>query len=88
MLDNSLRNMSESVMRDVYDYTCMGIFERHKLMFAFQMTCQVQDGNGELNRGELDAFLKGDTVWMRRPEILPFLGWALPAGRTCWRCAR
>ena len=44
VLDNRLRNMSESVMRDVYDYTCTGIFERHKLMFAFQMTCQVQDG--------------------------------------------
>ena len=41
VLDNRLRNMSESVMRDVYDYTCTGIFERHKLMFAFQMTCQV-----------------------------------------------
>ena len=42
VLDNRLRNMSESVMRDVYDYTCTGIFERHKLMFAFQMTCQVR----------------------------------------------
>ena len=48
-------------MRDVYDYTCTGIFEKHKLMFAFQMTCQVQDNAGELNRAELDAFLKGDT---------------------------
>jgi len=71
VLDNRLRNMSESVMRDVYDYTCTGIFERHKLMFAFQMTCQVQDGNGELNRGELDAFLKGDTGLDAPPRDSP-----------------
>jgi len=71
VLGNRLRNMSESVMRDVYDYTCTGIFERHKLMFAFQMTCQVQDGDGKLNRAELDAFLKGDTGLDAPPRPSP-----------------
>ena len=31
-----------------------------------RITTQVQDGNGDLNRGELDAFLKG-RYRIRRP---------------------
>lgn len=30
-------------------------------MFSFQMTTMIIDGNGELNRPELDFFLKGNT---------------------------
>jgi hypothetical protein len=37
-LDARLTNMVASVTRQVYDYTCTGIFERHKLMFSFQVT--------------------------------------------------
>jgi len=39
----------------------MGIFEKHKLMFSFQMTTMIMDGEGELNKTELDFFLKGNT---------------------------
>lgn len=39
----------------------MGIFERHKLMFSFQMTTMIMDGDNELNKIELDFFLKGNT---------------------------
>lgn len=59
VLDNRLRNMSSSITVNIYDYTCTGIFERHKLMFSFQMTCMVMEGDGRLNRPELDFFLKG-----------------------------
>jgi len=40
----------------------MGIFERHKLMFSFQMTTMIMDhGDGSLNYAEFDFFLKGNT---------------------------
>lgn len=39
----------------------MGIFERHKLMFSFQMTTMIMDGDDVLNKVELDFFLKGNT---------------------------
>jgi dynein heavy chain len=39
----------------------MGIFERHKLMFSFQMTTMILDGDDQLNRPEMDFFLKGNT---------------------------
>ncbi len=45
----------------VYEFTCMGIFEKHKLMFSFQMTTMIMDGDGDLNKTELDFFLKGNT---------------------------
>jgi dynein heavy chain, axonemal len=60
-LNVRLDNMTASVTRNVYDYTCTGIFERHKLMFSFQMACMVLDGEGRLQRQELGFFLKGDT---------------------------
>lgn len=41
---------------------CTGIFARHKLMFSFHMTCLIMEGEGELNRTELDFFLKGDVA--------------------------
>jgi len=60
-LDNRLRNMTDTVTRSIYDYTCTGIFERHKLMFSFQMTCMIMNGEGTLQNNILDFFLKGDT---------------------------
>jgi dynein heavy chain len=39
----------------------MGIFERHKLMYSFQMVTMIMDGDNVLNRKELDFFLKGNT---------------------------
>ena len=62
VLDNRLRNMTNSITHMIYDYTCTGIFERHKLMFSFQMTCMIMDGDGKLDHGEVDFFLKGDTA--------------------------
>lgn len=71
VLDNRLRNMIETLMRQVYDYTCTGIFERHKLMFSFQMTCMVMDGEGTLSKDALDFFLKGDTSLDSASETCP-----------------
>jgi len=62
ILENRLANMIEEATRQLYDYTCTGIFERHKLMFSMQLTCMIMEGDGELNREQLDFFLKGDTT--------------------------
>ena len=32
IIDNRLKNVTEKLTQSVYDYTCMGIFECHKLM--------------------------------------------------------
>lgn len=61
VLTARLRFIMEKLTQLVYEFTCMGIFEVHKLMFSFQMTTMIMDGEEELNRDELDFFLKGNT---------------------------
>lgn len=61
ILLNRLRNITHTLTTRVYDFTCMGIFERHKLMFSFQMTCMIMDVAGKLDHAEQDFFLKGNT---------------------------
>jgi dynein heavy chain len=60
-LQQRLGNMIKSMTEDVYDYTCTGIFEMHKLMFSVQMTSMIMEEDGILDRPVLDFFLKGDT---------------------------
>jgi dynein heavy chain, axonemal len=74
-----LENMINEMTRQVYDYTCTGIFERHKLMFSFQMTIMILEGAGRLNRRELDFFLKGDTSLAAPSEGSP-VDWLTDAG--------
>jgi len=46
ILDNRLHNVIEALTFDVYSYTCLGLFEQHKLMFSFQMTIKIMEGGG------------------------------------------
>lgn len=79
VLDNRIRNMIDTVMIQIYDYTCTGIFEKHKLMFSFQMTCMIMDGNGTLQKTILDFFLKGDTSLEGVSEKCP-VKWLVESG--------
>lgn len=40
-LDGRLRAITETLTGDVYSYTCLGLFERQKLMFSFQMAIKI-----------------------------------------------
>ena len=46
----------------VYKNTCRGLFEKHKLLFALQMTVKIMEANGKLNKQEFDFFLRGGQV--------------------------
>jgi dynein heavy chain len=81
VLENRLKNMINTIMIQVYDYTCTGIFERHKLMFSFQMTCMVMNGEGDLDAAVLDFFLKGDTSLEGVSERCP-VQWL---NNACWK---
>lgn len=72
ILQNRLRNIKDRLTQLVYDFVCMGIFEKHKLMFSFQMTTMIMDGEGELNKIELDFFLKGNTSLESSGKPNPF----------------
>jgi len=81
VLENRLRNLIDSTTRNTYDYTCTGIFERHKLTFSFRLTCMVLDGDGKLDSSGLTCFLKGDTSLGDPKEKKPDkLDWLSAAG--------
>lgn len=80
ILQNRLRNIGDKLLYNVYDYTCLGIFGRHILIYSFQMTIMLIEGDGNLNKTELDFFLKGNTALesVTRPKPYKWLsdaGW-------------
>jgi len=58
-LDQRLHYLVESCTRKIYDFTCMGIFEQHKLTFSFYLTCMVLEDSGKLESTALSFFLEG-----------------------------
>ena len=45
ILNNRLRSIKEKFTYQVYDFACLGVFEKHKLMCSFQMVTMIMDGD-------------------------------------------
>lgn len=69
-----LANIVRETTQQMYDYTCTGIFERHKLMFAFSMTLRVLTANDAMQPAEVDFFLRGNVALTAPSEPNP-LSW-------------
>ena len=37
----TMQNIIKTLTSNFYDYVCYGLFERHKLMFSFNMTIKI-----------------------------------------------
>ncbi|KAI9004259.1 dynein heavy chain and region D6 of dynein motor-domain-containing protein [Gaertneriomyces semiglobifer] len=61
-LNERIGNLNDYHTYAVYKNTCRGLFEQHKLLFAFQMTVKVLEGAGKLNMVEYEFFLRGGQV--------------------------
>ncbi len=60
-LSKRLKNIIDTLTIQVYNYTCLGLFEKHKLMFAFQMCTSILQGEeGQLDMKLLNFFLRGN----------------------------
>jgi len=46
----------------VYRNTCRALFEKHKLLFSFLMTCRIKVNEDALDEAELDFLLRGGSV--------------------------
>ncbi|KAL7754402.1 hypothetical protein RI367_000383 [Sorochytrium milnesiophthora] len=53
----------------VYKYACRGLFERDKLLFAFQMTAKILTAAGKLSPELYDFFLRGGQVLDREAQM-------------------
>lgn len=71
IVDNRLKNLREKMTQTMYDYTCMGVFEKHKLLFSFQMTSMILDGDNDLDKKEFDFYMKGNPSLDRPKEPSP-----------------
>ena len=54
-----ITSLNEYHTHSVYKHTCRALFEKHKLLFSFQMTIRILETAGKLNKDEYDFFLKG-----------------------------
>uniref|UniRef100_A0A7S1IC30 Dynein heavy chain n=1 Tax=Eutreptiella gymnastica TaxID=73025 RepID=A0A7S1IC30_9EUGL len=66
----------------VYNNTCRGLFEKHKLLFSFHMAARILAARNELNIEEYAFFLKGGQVFDKDsqapnpcPQWLSEKGW-------------
>ncbi|KAJ8963302.1 hypothetical protein NQ318_018771 [Aromia moschata] len=59
LLSKRLLNIINTLTKSVYDYGCTGIFEKHKLLYSFQMTSKLQQSEQQISQAELDFFIKG-----------------------------
>ncbi|KAK2497325.1 hypothetical protein MC885_009648 [Smutsia gigantea] len=60
ILMKRLRNIMDTLTFNIYNYGCTGLFEKHKLLFSFNMTIKIEQAEGRIPQEELDFFLKGN----------------------------
>ncbi|XP_045502201.1 dynein axonemal heavy chain 10 [Colias croceus] len=80
ILVKRLKNIIDMLTKNVYDYGCTGIFERHKLLFSFQMDIKLEQSEGNVSQMELDFFIKGNISLEKAARAcpaswLPSQGW-------------
>ncbi|XP_061907302.1 dynein axonemal heavy chain 10-like isoform X2 [Entelurus aequoreus] len=79
-LPKRLNNIMNSLTYNVYNYGCTGLFEKHKLLFSFNMTIKIEQAEGRVPQEELEFFIKGNlslekTSRQKTCNWLPDAGW-------------
>lgn len=80
LLQKRLSNIIDTLTHSLYNYATTGLFEKHKLLFSFQLTVKIQEADGLIVQDELDFFLKGNVSLEKntRAKTCPWLpeqGW-------------
>ncbi|XP_053575482.1 dynein axonemal heavy chain 2 [Bombina bombina] len=68
-LEERITNLNDWHTYSVYKYTCRALFERHKLLFSFQMCAKILEVAGKLNMDEYNFFLRGGVVLDREEQM-------------------
>ncbi|XP_062558011.1 dynein axonemal heavy chain 10 isoform X2 [Armigeres subalbatus] len=71
ILAKRLKNIIITLTRKVYEYGCIGFFEKHKLLFSFQMTVKLEQSEEHLSQAEVDFFIKGNIALEKSDRICP-----------------
>ena len=79
VLQKRLGKIKDTLKYAIYNYACTGLFERHKLMFSFQMSIKLMEVEGLIDNTELNFFLKGD-ISLEQPAQPNPCTWLLDQG--------
>uniref|UniRef100_A0A182IR22 AAA+ ATPase domain-containing protein n=1 Tax=Anopheles atroparvus TaxID=41427 RepID=A0A182IR22_ANOAO len=71
VLTKRLDNIINTLTRNVYEYGCIGIFEKHKLLYSFQITIKLEQTCGNLSQAEIDFFIKGKVSLEKTDRACP-----------------
>ncbi|XP_064550918.1 dynein axonemal heavy chain 10 [Drosophila montana] len=71
VLAKRLNNIIKTLTENVYCYGCTGIFERHKLLFSFQIATKLAQRDGVLSQAEIDFFIKGSIALTKSERSNP-----------------
>lgn len=52
-------------------YNSEGIFERHKLLYSFQMNIKLEQNEGNVSQPQLDFFIKGNVALEKAATACP-----------------
>eukprot|EP00698_Gefionella_okellyi_P021811 TRINITY_DN713_c0_g5_i1.p1 TRINITY_DN713_c0_g5~~TRINITY_DN713_c0_g5_i1.p1 ORF type:complete len:2528 (-),score=851.46 TRINITY_DN713_c0_g5_i1:18-6647(-) len=67
-LQERIRFLINQHTQNVYRMTCRGLFERHKLLFAFEMCIKINQAAKKINEEEYNFFLRGGAVLDRTEQ--------------------
>jgi dynein heavy chain len=71
-LEKRLNNIMHTLTVNIYNYGCSGIFEKHKLLFSFQITIKLEQDRKNVRQEELDFFIKGNISLEKSKRKKPF----------------
>lgn len=57
---NRISNIIDQLTNDVFEFSSISIYEKHNLLFLFQIACTVEKDAGHLLNSELIFFIKGN----------------------------
>ncbi|CAH8587314.1 unnamed protein product [Heterobilharzia americana] len=80
LLQKRLQNIINKLTYNVYTYGCTGIFEKHKLLFSFQITSKLELNLGNLTTEQMDFFIKGNVSLEKTREANPLPDWLPDSG--------
>ncbi|XP_065594770.1 dynein axonemal heavy chain 10 [Cyrtonyx montezumae] len=72
LLLERLKNIMNTLTFNTYTYGCTGLFEKHKLLFSFNMTVKIEQADDRVPYKELDFFLKGNISLEKSARKKPY----------------
>jgi len=71
-LAHRLKWINHKLTRNIYKYTCTGLFQKHTLLYSFHLTIMILDASGEMNGPELDFLLRGQVSLEKEEREKPY----------------